>query len=92
MRQIIFIAYILHYTVFVVTLMPHIGYAYKSQYWKTFLKFLTTFFFQILALDLLKARVSVMPVDTRKTFIGTVLVGLIEKTTDAKVSNIINIL
>ncbi|KAL4715075.1 hypothetical protein ACJJTC_012122 [Scirpophaga incertulas] len=39
----------------------------------------------ILALDLLKARVSVMPVDTRKTFIGTVLVGLIEKTTDAKV-------
>ena len=41
--------------------------------------------FQILALDLLKARVSVMPVDTRKTFIGTVLVGLIEKTTDAKV-------
>jgi hypothetical protein len=42
---------------------------------------------QILALDLLKARVSVMPVDTRKTFIGTVLVGLIEKTTDAKVSS-----
>ncbi|KAH9644539.1 hypothetical protein HF086_002340 [Spodoptera exigua] len=39
----------------------------------------------ILALDLLKARVSVMPVDTRKTFIGTILVGLIEKTTDAKV-------
>ncbi|KAJ0181684.1 hypothetical protein K1T71_002406 [Dendrolimus kikuchii] len=39
----------------------------------------------ILALDLLKARVSVMPGDTRKTFIGTVLVGLIEKTTDAKV-------
>ncbi|KOB75140.1 Transformation/transcription domain-associated protein [Operophtera brumata] len=29
---------------------------------------------KILALDLLKARVSVMPVDTRKTFIGTVLV------------------
>lgn len=41
--------------------------------------------FQILALDLLKARVCVMPVETRKTFIGTVLVGLIEKTTDAKV-------
>ncbi|KPJ11920.1 Transformation/transcription domain-associated protein [Papilio machaon] len=39
----------------------------------------------ILALDLLKARVSVMPGETRKTFIGTVLVGLIEKTTDAKV-------
>ncbi|XP_026322829.1 transcription-associated protein 1 isoform X2 [Hyposmocoma kahamanoa] len=39
----------------------------------------------ILALDLLKGRVSVMPVDTRKTFIGTVLVGLIEKTTEAKV-------
>ncbi|KAG7311694.1 hypothetical protein JYU34_002748 [Plutella xylostella] len=39
----------------------------------------------ILALDLLKARVAVMPVDTRKTFIGTVLVGLIEKTTDVKV-------
>ncbi|XP_049868860.1 transcription-associated protein 1 isoform X2 [Pectinophora gossypiella] len=39
----------------------------------------------ILALDLLKGRVSVMAVDTRKTFIGTVLVGLIEKTTDPKV-------
>ncbi|KAL0894581.1 hypothetical protein ABMA27_013148 [Loxostege sticticalis] len=39
----------------------------------------------ILALDLLKARVCVMPQDTRKTFIGAVLVGLIEKTTDAKV-------
>ncbi|XP_073941495.1 transcription-associated protein Nipped-A isoform X1 [Choristoneura fumiferana] len=39
----------------------------------------------ILALDLLKARVSMMTVETRKTFIGTVLVGLIEKTTDAKV-------
>ncbi|XP_052746122.1 transcription-associated protein 1 isoform X5 [Bicyclus anynana] len=39
----------------------------------------------ILALDLLKARVSVMPVETRKTFIGTILVGLIEKTNDAKV-------
>ncbi|XP_028033958.1 transcription-associated protein 1 isoform X2 [Bombyx mandarina] len=39
----------------------------------------------ILALDLLKARVSVMPGDTKKTFIGTVLVGLIEKTTDSKV-------
>ncbi|XP_047506869.1 transcription-associated protein 1 isoform X1 [Pieris napi] len=39
----------------------------------------------ILALDLLKARVSVMPVETRKTFIGTILVGLIEKTSDAKV-------
>ncbi|XP_060810438.1 transcription-associated protein 1 isoform X2 [Amyelois transitella] len=39
----------------------------------------------ILALDLLKARVSVMPVETRKVFIGNVLVGLIEKTNDAKV-------
>ncbi|XP_045458905.1 transcription-associated protein 1 [Melitaea cinxia] len=39
----------------------------------------------ILALDLLKARVSVMTVETRKTFIGTILVGLIEKTNDAKV-------
>ncbi|XP_030041101.2 transcription-associated protein 1 isoform X2 [Manduca sexta] len=39
----------------------------------------------ILALDLLKARVSVMPGDTKKTFIGTVLVGLIEKTSDPKV-------
>ncbi|XP_063838916.1 transcription-associated protein 1 [Ostrinia nubilalis] len=39
----------------------------------------------ILALDLLKARVCIMPTDTRKTFIGAVLVGLIEKTTDAKV-------
>ncbi|XP_050675423.1 transcription-associated protein 1 [Leptidea sinapis] len=39
----------------------------------------------ILALDLLKARVSVMSLETRKTFIGTILVGLIEKTNDAKV-------
>ncbi|VVC99481.1 unnamed protein product [Leptidea sinapis] len=40
---------------------------------------------KILALDLLKARVSVMSLETRKTFIGTILVGLIEKTNDAKV-------
>ncbi|GBP38089.1 hypothetical protein EVAR_95217_1 [Eumeta japonica] len=39
----------------------------------------------ILALDLLKARVAVMPVEIRKTFIGAVLVGLIEKSADAKV-------
>ncbi|XP_041986434.1 transcription-associated protein 1 isoform X2 [Aricia agestis] len=39
----------------------------------------------ILALDLLKARVAVMPGETRKTFIGSILVGLIEKTNDAKV-------
>lgn len=49
-----------------------------------FIKYMA-FLFQILALDLLKARVSVMPVETRKTFIGTILVGLIEKTNDAKV-------
>lgn len=39
----------------------------------------------ILSLELVKNRVGVMTVDTRKTFIGTILVGLIEKTQDIKV-------
>ncbi|XP_044261128.1 transcription-associated protein 1 [Tribolium madens] len=39
----------------------------------------------ILSLDLVKTRVVVMGVDMRKTFIGTILVGLIEKTQDIKV-------
>ncbi len=39
----------------------------------------------ILSLDLVKNRVGVMSMDMRKCFIGTILVGLIEKTTDAKV-------
>ena len=39
----------------------------------------------ILSLDLVKNRVGVMGVDMRKGFIGTVLVALIEKTTDPKV-------
>ncbi|KAL0100349.1 hypothetical protein PUN28_019603 [Cardiocondyla obscurior] len=39
----------------------------------------------ILSLDLVKNRVAVMGVDMRKSFIGTILVGLIEKTQDAKV-------
>lgn len=39
----------------------------------------------ILGLDLLKWRVIPMPVETRKNFIGAVLVGLIEKTADSKV-------
>ncbi|GAB1859196.1 Transformation/transcription domain-associated protein [Camponotus japonicus] len=39
----------------------------------------------ILSLDLVKNRVGVMGVDMRKSFIGTILVGLIEKTQDAKV-------
>lgn len=37
------------------------------------------------SLELVKNRVGVMTVDTRKTFIGTILVGLIEKTQDIKV-------
>ena len=39
----------------------------------------------ILSLDLVKNRVGVMSLDMRKGFIGTILVGLIEKTTDSKV-------
>lgn len=39
----------------------------------------------ILCLDLVKTRVVVMGVEMRKTFIGTILVGLIEKTQDIKV-------
>ena len=39
----------------------------------------------ILSLDLVKNRVGVMNPDMRKSFIGTILVGLIEKTPDAKV-------
>ena len=39
----------------------------------------------ILSLDLVKNRVGVMSPEMRKGFIGTILVGLIEKTPDAKV-------
>nr|XP_042899044.1 transformation/transcription domain-associated protein isoform X5 [Parasteatoda tepidariorum] len=39
----------------------------------------------ILSLDLVKNRVGVMGQDMRKTFIGTILVGLIEKSPDVKV-------
>ncbi|XP_028982080.1 transformation/transcription domain-associated protein [Diachasma alloeum] len=39
----------------------------------------------ILSLDLVKSRVGVMGVDMRKSFIGAILVGLIEKTQDIKV-------
>lgn len=39
----------------------------------------------ILSLDLVKNRVVVMGVEMRKSFIGTILVGLIEKTQDVKV-------
>ncbi|XP_045594313.1 transformation/transcription domain-associated protein isoform X4 [Procambarus clarkii] len=39
----------------------------------------------ILSLDLVKKRVGVMGVEMRKAFIGTILVGLIEKTPDVKV-------
>ena len=39
----------------------------------------------ILSLDLVKNRVGVMSPDMRKGFIGNILVGLIEKTQDAKV-------
>ena len=39
----------------------------------------------ILSLDLVKNRVAVMGQDIRKAFIGTILVGLIEKSSDVKV-------
>lgn len=39
----------------------------------------------IFSLDLVKTRVVVMSVEMRKTFIGAILVGLIEKTQDIKV-------
>ena len=39
----------------------------------------------ILSLDLVKNRVGAMTPDMRKLFIGTILVGLIDKTQDAKV-------
>lgn len=39
----------------------------------------------ILSLDLVKTRVVVMGVEMRKAFIGSILVGLIEKTQDIKV-------
>jgi len=39
----------------------------------------------ILSLDLVKSRVVVMGVEMRKAFIGTVLVGLIEKSPDIKI-------
>ena len=39
----------------------------------------------ILSLDLVKNRVAVMGQDIRKSFIGTILVGLIEKSPDVKV-------
>lgn len=39
----------------------------------------------ILSLDLVKSRVVVMGAEMRKAFIGTVLVGLIEKSPDIKI-------
>jgi hypothetical protein len=39
----------------------------------------------VLSLDLVKNRVVVMGADMRKNFIGTVLVGLIEKSPDIKI-------
>ena len=39
----------------------------------------------ILSLDLVKNRVGVMSLEMRKSFIGQILVGLIEKTPDNKV-------
>lgn len=39
----------------------------------------------ILSLDLVKNRVGVMGAEMRKNFIGTILVGLIERTTEIKV-------
>ncbi|XP_050062544.1 transformation/transcription domain-associated protein-like [Aphis gossypii] len=39
----------------------------------------------IQSLDLMKNRVTNMHIETRKTFIGTVLVGLIEKTNDSRI-------
>nr|XP_022907724.1 transformation/transcription domain-associated protein [Onthophagus taurus] len=44
----------------------------------------------ILSLDLVKTRVVVMGVEMRKSFIGTILVGLIEKSPDVKVMKAIN--
>ncbi|XP_072379030.1 transcription-associated protein 1 [Diabrotica undecimpunctata] len=43
----------------------------------------------ILSLDLVKTRVVVMGVEMRKTFIGSILVGLIERTQDIKVMKFI---
>jgi len=37
------------------------------------------------SLDLMKNRVTNMHIDTRKTFIGTILVGLIEKSNDTRI-------
>ena len=39
----------------------------------------------ILSLDLVKNRVGVMSLEMRKSFIGQILVGLMEKTSDPKV-------
>ena len=39
----------------------------------------------ILSLDLVKNRVGVMGGEMRKNFIGTILVGLIERTTEIKI-------
>jgi len=39
----------------------------------------------IQSLDLMKNRVTNMHIETRKTFIGTILVGLIEKTNDSRI-------
>jgi hypothetical protein len=39
----------------------------------------------VLSLDLVKNRVVVMGADMRKNFIGTILVGLIEKSPDIKI-------
>lgn len=39
----------------------------------------------ILSLDMVKNRVGVMSMEMRKNFIGSILVGLIEKTPDNKV-------
>lgn len=40
----------------------------------------------ILSLDLVKNRIEAMGIDMRKTFIGTILVSLMEKTQNVKVS------
>ncbi|KAL7293008.1 hypothetical protein TKK_0013455 [Trichogramma kaykai] len=44
----------------------------------------------IMSLDLVKSRVTAMPGEMRKTFIGTILLGLIDKTQDLKVMKCIN--
>ena len=44
----------------------------------------------ILSLDLVKNRVAVMGQEMRKAFIGSILVGLIEKSPDVKVMKAIN--